>query len=140
VESKFDAPEKKVMTCMPLKMVDDEEPRDTMMNEGNVTQSYIENEGGIALDRMSPGKRGRLGKDEEIKGFDMASLDSLQIDDANESICEMKKETAIPILKNNEKILQSRNNNIPPFSKRVKTTDPDKLAHSMIWELNKVAG
>lgn len=40
---------------------------------------------------------------EESKQFD--SIENYSIDDGNESICERKKETAIPILKNNEKVL-----------------------------------
>jgi hypothetical protein len=68
------------------------------------------------------------------------SGDSMNMSDTNESLSEMKKETAIPILKNNEKPLKNKNAKVKPFSQRNKTKDPYKIANKMIYEINLVAG
>ena len=90
----------------------------------------------------------RLHDDEEIKGeeneanvsasmmggFEASPLkreesqESLNINEENESMSEMKKETAIPLLKNNHK--PHRNHQFKPFSERAGTNDPLKVTET----------
>lgn len=128
---------------MPLKVdcEDDDPDKDGMMNEGNVTQSVIEAESSLPpFDPSSLNgafeKTNRLDLLEENK-FD--SLENYSIDDGNESICERKKETAIPVLKNNEKVLQNKKVSLKSFTERHRTMDFEVLSSKMIDEINRVS-
>lgn len=45
---------------MPVKQIDEDEPKDTLMNEGNVTQSVIENDISMNFDKNVNFKKNRL--------------------------------------------------------------------------------
>jgi len=111
--------------------------------EGNLTHSMLDNEVGVA----QKGINGGGGED-----LDVSIEASLNISETNESISEMKKDTAIPILKNSERFLNrpemkmgNARSSLPQkqapvsFSQRVGSSDPYKIAAQMQLDVNLVS-
>ena len=82
-----------------------------------------ENEANVSASLMGAFESSPLKREE--------SQESLNINEENESMSEMKKETAIPLLKNNHK--PHRNHQFKPFSERAGSTDPLRVTETFTF-------
>ena len=131
-----------------VEMEPEREPEfNNVINEGNVTCSILDKEGAIGS-RMIQGTNIPNPNIRQEEGDSMEA--SLNLSKTNDSISEMKKDTNIPILKNSEHFLnkgQITNFNRHPndqfkvrsFATRVNSTDPYKVAFSLVADINLVS-
>ena len=163
---------RKVPLKPPVSMIEREPEREpNSYQDGNVSASKLENsgiglksiQGGSNLPAQKRQQEQDFPPDEEVEvedeehQLDLSNDDaSLIISESNDSIMEMKKMSAIPLLKNQDKFksklgkesqnfdtkfssVNQRKNIIIPISQRIKTQDPYALSFQLVQDINLVS-